>query len=368
MGSRPLRAGGSPQLYVPVRVNNVNLAQNPVTGELRPQVYVGSFVPNTGDPYNGMVTNEEWPSYGIGFRVSQGIQPEGRVGLAWDIMGSGKTSLHASLGRYHNAFVNANGLDVLARQPPAQNNPVLRYSTIALLSTPEARAAFDTTPSNVTGFQHVAPTPKSLNYSIGVQRELGWGTVLDVTYAGSKTREHRGHLPVQRPAVWRQFHRRQPAEHRSADRRCPAGQLPAALSWIWHHRRSSEHRRHRLQLDAGATQPPLHQRLPVRARLHTGQRLRQADHRPVPAGRSGLVLARTDAGTQLHNLTISYTWDVPDGSRLWNNWLTRGALDGWQLSGNTAFVSGDWQGVTFTTTDNFDFYGTGNNDRAVASC
>ena len=158
-----------------------------MTGELRAPVYVGSFVPNTGDPYNGMVTNEEWPTYGVGFRVSQGIQPEGRVGLAWDITGSGKTSLHASLGRYHNAFVNANGLDVLARQPPAQNNPVLRYATIALLQTPEARAAFDTTPSNITGFQHVAPTPKSLNYSIGVQRELGWGTVLDVTYAGSKT-------------------------------------------------------------------------------------------------------------------------------------------------------------------------------------
>ena len=68
-------------------------------------------------------------------------------------------------------------------------------------------------------------------------------------------------------------------------------------------------------------------------------------------------------GTQLHNMQLSYTWDVPDGSRLWNHWLTRGALDGWQVSGNTAFVSGDWAGVTFTTTDNFDFYGTGNNDQ-----
>ena len=148
-------------------------------------MYVGLFVQGTGDPYNGMVTNEEWPTYGVGFRVSQGIQPEGRVGFAWDITGSGRTSLHGSLGRYHNAFVNANGLDVLARQPPAQNNPVLRYATIALLQTPEARAAFDTTPSNVTGFQHNALTPQSLNYSIGVQRELGWGTVLGV-YLGAQ--------------------------------------------------------------------------------------------------------------------------------------------------------------------------------------
>jgi hypothetical protein len=40
-------------------------------------------------------------------------------------------------------------------------------------------------------------------------------------------------------------------------------------------------------------------------------------------------------------------------------------LDGWQLSGNTAFVSGDWSGVSFTTTDNFDFYGGGTGGRIV---
>jgi hypothetical protein len=35
LGSRSLHPGGSPLLYVPVRVNNQNFAQNPVTGELR---------------------------------------------------------------------------------------------------------------------------------------------------------------------------------------------------------------------------------------------------------------------------------------------------------------------------------------------
>ena len=30
--------------------------------------------------------------------------------------------------------------------------------------------------------------PQSLNYSAGVQRELGWGTVIDVTYAGWQMR------------------------------------------------------------------------------------------------------------------------------------------------------------------------------------
>ncbi len=42
---------------------------------------------------------------------------------------------------------------------------------------------------------------------------------------------------------------------------------------------------------------------------------------------------------------------------MWNNVLTRGLLDGWQLSGDTACVSGDWSGATTSTTDNFDFTG-----------
>ena len=61
--------------------------------------------------------------------------------------------------------------------------------------------------------------------------------------------------------------------------------------------------------------------------------------------------------TQLHNFVFNYTWDVPNGSRMWDNLLTRGLLDGWQVSGDTAVVSGDWNGASTSTTDNFDFTG-----------
>ena len=49
----PARA---PRLYEPARVNNVNVALDPVTGQTLPNVFVGTFVPGTGDRYNGMVT------------------------------------------------------------------------------------------------------------------------------------------------------------------------------------------------------------------------------------------------------------------------------------------------------------------------
>jgi len=51
-----------PALYQPARINNQNVALDPVTGEVRPNPYVGSFVPGTGDPYNGMVRSSD-PDY-----------------------------------------------------------------------------------------------------------------------------------------------------------------------------------------------------------------------------------------------------------------------------------------------------------------
>jgi hypothetical protein len=63
------------------------------------------------------------------------------------------------------------------------------------------------------------------------------------------------------------------------------------------------------------------------------------------------------ASNQEHNVVINYTWDLPRGSRLWDNAFTRGLLDNWQISGENAFVSGDWAPVILATTDNFDFTG-----------
>ena len=116
-----------------------------------------------------------------------------------------------------------------------------------------------------------------------------------------------------------------------------------------------------LQLAAGAAESPLHQRPAVRGRLHAGQDVssgRTRIRRPsIPLRPGDAWNVAPDESTQLHNLVVNYTWDVPDGSRMWNNLLTRGLLDGWQLSGDTAVVSGDWAGASISTTDNFDFTG-----------
>ena len=70
----------APRLYQPARVNNTNVALDPVTGATKPNIYVGSFVPGTGDPYNGMVLGTD-PNYPQGFRAEPGPPARATPGL-----------------------------------------------------------------------------------------------------------------------------------------------------------------------------------------------------------------------------------------------------------------------------------------------
>ena len=49
-----------------------------------------------------------------------------------------------------------------------------------------------------------------------------------------------------------------------------------------------------------------------------------------------------------HNLKFTYNWMLPGVSRfLGNNIIAKGVLDGWQLSGITTMLSGNWSNFTF---------------------
>ena len=127
----------APRLYQPARVNNTNVALDPITGAVKPNIYVGSFVPGTGDPYNGMVLSTD-PNYPRGFRQNQGLQPEPRLGFAWDVTGQAKTAVHGSLGLFHNSQITARSMDQAATNPPAVNSPQFVYGT---MSHPSSQAA-----------------------------------------------------------------------------------------------------------------------------------------------------------------------------------------------------------------------------------
>jgi hypothetical protein len=352
----------APRLYQPARINNVNVAFDPVTGTTLPNVFVGSFVPNTGDRYNGMVSNTD-PNYPKGFRDSQGIEPEPRLGAAWQVTNDAKTAIHASVGLYHNPHVNANGLDAMARNPPAQNTPSIFYGTMDTLLAAGAQGAFSNRPSAVFGVQRDAKTPRSTNYSIGISREIGWGTVLDITYAGYRMRNAELAKSINSVPDGARFVDINP---QNANPQNPAVAKPAEFLrpylgyqdiTIREHTGTGKYNSLQLQLNRryinGLQFAVAYTYAKTIADGNTG-----GDPPTINTLRPGDAWNRGPYSlTQLHNLVINYTWDVPGGSRFLNNALGRGLFDGWQLSGDTAFVSGDWASAGLSTSDNFDFTG-----------
>jgi len=351
----------APRLYQPAVVNGLNVALDAVTGQTLPNVFVGSFVPNTGDRYNGMVSNSD-PNYPKGFRDNQGIEPEPRAGLAWDLAGDGKTAIHTSAGLYHNPHVNANGMDAMARNPPSQNTPQIFYGTMDTLLAAGAAGAFSNRPSAVFGIERDAKTPQSFNYSAGIQRELGWGTVLDVTYSGYQLKHAEMASSINVVPDEARFLDIHP-ENRNPQN--PNSAKPNEFLRPYSGYQDITIRSHFGTAHYNALQVQLNRRyihgLQFAVAYTLGKTISLGSNADVP----GYIPNRPgDAwnvspyeSTQLHNLVVNYTWDVPNGSKLWDNWITRGALDGWQMSGDTAVVSGDWSGASTSTTDNFDFTG-----------
>jgi hypothetical protein len=349
----PARA---PRLYQPGRVNNVNVALDPVTGQTLPNVFVGAFVPGTGDRYNGMVTNGD-PNYPDGFRSSQGLQPEPRIGMAFDLTGDGKTALHASAGLYHNAHITARSMDQSANNPPAVNTPSIFYGTMDTLLGAAGSASLR--PSSVFSLERDAQTPSSYNWQLGVQRELGWGTVVDVTYVGSVNRHLELATNINVVPDGANFLPQNANPQNPATPKAPTFLRPYLgyedITLRSNHGTSNYN----------ALQVQLNRRY-IRglqfAVAYTYARalgVADEDEATVPLARPlvGWNYAPL-SGTQAHNLVLNYTWDLPEPSKLFGgNKVVKFLFDDWQLSGENAFVTGDWGGVPMTTVDNFDFTG-----------
>ena len=109
--------------------------------------------------------------------VSVGMKPE-----AWDKEGDGiKFLVGVSDGRAYEELFTQH-VNPFAQQTPIVDNPIVYFSSLPSLLS-QTGVLF---PQNVFGIQRDgAGTPTIMNYSFGVQRNVGWATVLDVAYVAS---------------------------------------------------------------------------------------------------------------------------------------------------------------------------------------
>jgi len=164
---------------------------NPTAAQLLTNTnLVGTFVPGTGDLGNGMVLSSD-PNAPKGFRMTRSIDLEPRVGLAWDLRGDGRTVLRMMGGVYHAPRVGGGtgGASSLGGNPPLQRSfSVGPCSGCNVENVANVIGGALNSPSTVAAMEVNSKTPTTYNYTFGIQRDIGYKTVVEVAYVGSQSR------------------------------------------------------------------------------------------------------------------------------------------------------------------------------------
>ena len=231
------------------------------------------------------------------------------LGMAWDVTGDGKTAMHASVGLYHNPHVNANGLDAMARNPPAQNTPQhhLRDDGHAargrragrLLEPAEQRVRDRARCADAEELQLLGRHPARDRLGHGARRDL--------------RRAARCATARCRPTSTRSRTRRvsSTSTRRTRTRSNPTTAKPNEFLRPYLGYQDITIRSHfgdvDVQLAAGAAQPPLHPRPAVRRRLHAGEDRSASGRTPIrrPTTRCGPATPGTWRRTSRPSCTTS---------------------------------------------------------------
>ncbi len=168
--------------FDPTRYNPANA----VSFQLTPGVTQGSILPNSGDPFNGIVQEgTNGIPKGLAQHRYNNFQP--RVGFAYDMFGDGKTALRAGAGIFNERIrQNNQSFDGLGN-PPLSYTPTLFNGNIDNLS-PSLVTAGARFPVGINAFDKAGQIPTYYGYNLGIQQQLPQSTVLSITYVGNTGR------------------------------------------------------------------------------------------------------------------------------------------------------------------------------------
>lgn len=359
----------APVLLMPaLDQNRKKMARDPITGRYYPEGLIGTFLPGSGNPANGMVLGGRngWPR---GMYSIPPLSLAPRVGFAWDPFGRGRTAVRGGVGVFYDRIQGNPTMNLLSN-PPTIFTPTVYYGTLENLKDVSSGGVL--APSGITSLIGHVRMPTVYNYSFGLQQQIGRDLMIDASYVGSFSR----HLPFRtniNPVPVGAQHSEYWAAHPEAKDPTRNNSLPdnflrpyqgyADIHFYsfggtsnYNSFQFSSTRRIRRNGDYIAVVYTWSKALGSAATDTTNVSPffppRQRNYGLLPYDRS-------------HVASIRYSYHLPNAGRKLHSRVLGVFADGWQLAGTTRIQTGEPFTPSFQTLDNANITGTGSEGARV---